>query len=182
MVTFVKGNIFNSSAQVITNTVNCVGVMGKGIALEFKTRYPEMFLDYKKKCEKREVKPGIPYIWEDEKTQILNFPTKRHWQNQSLIEDIEKGLKYLAENYIQLGIDSLALPPLGCGNGGLEWNQVKPLIEKYLAPIPDFEVYVYEPQSARTEIDFNSGFSKGIKTQLPDDGVAAKNMLTDELI
>ncbi len=152
MVTFKKGNIFNSSAQVITNTINIVGVMGAGLALEYKNRYPQMFADYKKRCQLGEIKPGQPYLWEDEHSQILNFPTKRHWKDSSRIEDIEDGLQYLANNYQQLEIQSLALPPLGCGLGGLEWEIVRPLIEKYLGHIPDLEVFVYEPdavQSAR---------------------------------
>lgn len=144
MIIYKIGNIFNSNAQVITNTVNCVGVMGKGIALQFKNRYPEMFLDYKKKCDSKEVKLGLPYLWTSEQTQILNFPTKGHWKENSKLQDIEAGLKYLAENYESLGIDSIALPPLGCGNGGLNWIEVKELINKYLGQLDLLDVYVYE--------------------------------------
>jgi O-acetyl-ADP-ribose deacetylase (regulator of RNase III) len=146
VVTFVKGDIFKSPAQVLTNTVNCVGVMGRGIALEFKRRFPRMFGDYRIKCEHGEVKPGQPYLWEDDATQILNFPTKRHWRDNSLLQDIEDGLKYLAATYEQMGIQSIAMPPLGCGNGGLNWTVVQPLIVKHLGPPPDLDVYVYEPQ------------------------------------
>ena len=148
MVTFVNGDIFSSPAQVLTNTVNCVGVMGKGVALEFKNRCPAMFNDYKNRCDRNEVKPGTPYLWEDDSTQVLNFPTKRHWREPSLVQDIVDGLKYLAENYGSMGIQSLAMPALGCGNGGLSWSEVRPLIETYLGPIPDLDVYIYEPQSA----------------------------------
>ena len=93
MVTFLRGDIFSSPAQVLTNTVNCVGVMGKGVALEFKSRYPQMFNDYKIKCDQGDVKAGQPYLWEDDSVQVLNFPTKRHWKDGSLLQDIEDGLK-----------------------------------------------------------------------------------------
>jgi len=146
VVTFVKGDIFKSPAQVLTNTVNCVGVMGKGIALEFKNRYPQMFNDYKAKCDHDNVKPGQPYLWEDDSVQILNFPTKRHWKDNSLLQDVEDGLKYLASSYEQMGIQSIAMPALGCGLGGLKWSEVQPLIVKYLGTLPDLDVYVYEPQ------------------------------------
>ena len=148
MVTFVRGDIFSSPAQVLTNTVNCVGVMGKGVALEFKKLYPQMFSDYKAKCDEGSVKPGEPYLWEDDSVQVLNFPTKRHWKDGSLLQDIEDGLKYLAESYEQMGLQSLAMPALGCGLGGLKWSDVQPLIEKHLGSISDLDVYVYEPQSS----------------------------------
>ncbi len=99
MITYKTGDIFKSNAQVITNTVNCVGVMGKGLALAFKNQFPEMFEDYKAKCDRGEVKPGRPYLWENNNIQILNFPTKRHWKQDSILSDVEDGLKYLAENY-----------------------------------------------------------------------------------
>ncbi|OFZ18855.1 MAG: hypothetical protein A2Z20_02510 [Bdellovibrionales bacterium RBG_16_40_8] len=92
VVTFVKGDMFKSPAQVLTNTVNCVGVMGAGVALEFKNRYPMMFEDYKAKCDQGAVKPGQPYLWEDDTKQILNFPTKRDWRSDSVFQDIERGM------------------------------------------------------------------------------------------
>ena len=148
MVTFTSGDIFSSPAQVLTNTVNVVGVMGAGLALEFKRRYPAMFEDYRARCERQGVLPGEPYLWEDDRVQILNFPTKRHWQNPSRLEDVDNGLQFLAANYQRLGIQSVALPPLGCGLGGLKWEQVRPLIVKHLGGLPDLEVYVYEPSAA----------------------------------
>lgn len=148
MVTFVKGDIFKSPAQVLTNAVNCVGVMGKGVALEFKNRYPLMFDDYKSRCDQGKVKPGQPYLWEDDSAQILNFPTKRHWKDNSLLQDIEDGLKHLASSYEQMGIQSIAMPALGCGLGGLKWSEVQSLIVKYFGSIPDLDVYVYEPHGA----------------------------------
>lgn len=150
MITFVQGSLFDSPAQVITNTVNCVGVMGKGVAREFKRRLPAMFEDYRAKCAAGAVRLGEPYLWEDDATQVLNFPTKDHWRGRSKLEYIEAGLRYLAENHASLGIHSLAMPPLGCGNGGLEWHDVKQLMVRYLEPLPDLEVYVYEPPGAAT--------------------------------
>ena len=147
MVTFVKGDIFKSPAQVLTNTVNCVGVMGKGVALEFKNRYPQMFNDYKSKCDQGNVKPGQPYLWEDDSAQVLNFPTKRNWRDNSLLQDVEDGLKFIAGYYEQMGIQSIAMPALGCGLGGLKWSEVQPLIVKHLGSISDLDVYVYEPQN-----------------------------------
>lgn len=171
MVTFVKGDLFSCPLQVLTNTVNCVGVMGKGVALTFKNKYPEMFADYKAKCDQKEVRPGIPYLWENDQVQILNFPTKRHWKEDSRIDDIEAGLKYLSENYETMGIQSIGMPALGCGNGGLDWSDVAPLIDKYLGPIPGLDVYVFEPQGIVAGGKKGSGSSKLDKT-IPD-GIAA---------
>lgn len=151
MITFVEGNIFDSPAQVLTNTVNTVGVMGKGLALEFKKSFPAMFGDYKKKCAAHEVQIGRPYLWEDDKTQILNFPTKAHWRDDSKLEYIEEGLKYLAAHYQEMGIYTLALAPLGCGNGGLRWADVKALMIQYLAELPDLEVFAYQPRQAENK-------------------------------
>jgi O-acetyl-ADP-ribose deacetylase (regulator of RNase III) len=156
MITYVSGNLFHSPAQVLVNTVNCVGVMGKGLALEFKQRYPEMFANYVACCERFEVKPGVPYLWENDEVQVLNFPTKRHWCENSQLADIEAGLKYLAKNYSTMGIATIAMPPLGCGLGGLLWSQVEPLIEKYLSDLP-LEVFVYEPRAgavAKNDSDY----------------------------
>lgn len=171
MVTYVTGDIFRSPAQVITNTVNCVGVMGAGIALEFKKRYPDLFNDYKQRCQKGEVIAGRPYLFENDKVQVLNFPTKRHWKNNSDINDIEDGLKYLAEHHADMGIFFLALPPLGCGLGGLEWASVKTLIDKHLGPLPDLEVLVYEPKVAQTQIPSDTKTSSSGKT---NSGIAAR--------
>lgn len=164
MVTFVKGDIFKSSAQVLTNTVNCVGVMGKGVALEFKNRYPKMFGDYKAKCDQGEVKPGQPYLWEDDSVQILNFPTKRSWRDNSLLQDIEDGLKHLAGSYEQMGIQSIAMPALGCGLGGLKWSEVQPLIVKHLGALPDLDVYVYEPKNFDSIIGDDQDLESQTKT------------------
>ena len=172
MVIYKEGDIFQSSAQVITNTVNCVGVMGKGLALAFKKKYPEMFRDYQERCHENQVKPGIPYLWENDRVQILNFPTKRHWREDSLISDIDNGLQYLAKNYDGMGISSLALPPLGCGLGGLHWADVKALIDRYLGSLDLLDVYVYEQK-----VSDQPFFKTNEILPLPDskgDGVAAQ--------
>lgn len=137
------GDMFTGSAQTLVNTVNCVGVMGKGVALEFKKRYPEMFEDYVRRCERKAVNLGEPYVYEDlSGRQILNFPTKDHWRSPSRLRDIERGLEYLVQHYKAWNITSIAMPPLGCGNGGLEWAEVGPLIYRKLHQLPvDIEVY-----------------------------------------
>jgi len=139
------GDILKSKAQTLVNTVNCVGIMGKGIALEFKKRFPDMFRDYEERCERNKVRLGKPYLY---KTlfgpQIVNFPTKEHWKSVSKISDIEKGLNYLVKHYKQWGITSIAIPPLGCGNGQLEWRVVGPLIYKLVKQM-DIPVEIYAP-------------------------------------
>lgn len=148
-----EGDILGSRAQTLINTVNCVGVMGKGIALLFKNNYPEMFDDYKLKCDKGEVKLGVPYLYKvSDSRWILNFPTKAHWRNDSNLKDIENGLIYLAKHAAEWGITSLAVPPLGCGNGKLNWDDVYPLILHHLRPLGiPIEVYVpfHESKAAK---------------------------------
>ncbi len=150
------GDMFGSDAQTLVNTVNCVGVMGKGVALEFKKRYPAMFEDYARRCERKLVKLGEPYLYKDRDVSILNFPTKDHWRSASRIADIEKGLTHLAEHFEHWGITSLSMPPLGCGNGGLEWSEVGPLIYRKLHHLPiDIEVYApYGTPSAQLKTEF----------------------------
>lgn len=129
MVKVKIGNIFSSKAQTLVNTVNCVGVMGKGIALEFKKRFPDMFDDYVKRCKSHEVKLGKPYLFKRLiPPWILNFPTKDHWRSVSRLNDIEEGLNYLTHHYHEWGITSIAVPPLGCGQGQLEWRVVGPIL------------------------------------------------------
>lgn len=106
------GNMFESNCSTIVNTVNCVGVMGKGIALEFKKKYPEMFMEYVLKCDRGEVKPGIPYVYQDNGISILNFPTKDHWRSPSRLSYVIDGLNWFVDNYEKYGIDSIAFPPL----------------------------------------------------------------------
>ncbi|MGN0374928.1 MAG: macro domain-containing protein, partial [Butyrivibrio sp.] len=136
------GNIFDSTCSTIVNTVNCVGVMGKGIALEFKKKYPEMFMEYVLKCDRGEVKPGTPYFYKDNEISILNFPTKDHWRSPSRLSYVIDGLNWFVENYEKYCIESIAFPPLGCGNGGLTWNVVGPIMYQKLSKLPiDIEIY-----------------------------------------
>jgi O-acetyl-ADP-ribose deacetylase (regulator of RNase III)/uncharacterized protein YwgA len=137
------GDLFESQAQTLVNTINCVGVMGKGVAEQFKKRFPAMFEDYKSRTDRKAVRLGEPYLYRDSSAaQIVNFPTKDHWRSPSRLADIERGLDYLAAHIAEWGITSIALPPLGCGNGGLEWSEVGPLIYHKLRELPiDVEVF-----------------------------------------
>jgi len=128
-----KGDLFESGMQTMMNTVNTVGVMGKGIALEFKRRFPEMFADYQRRCRAGEVRLGEPYLWRGlVEPWVINFPTKDHWRSVSRLADIERGLIYLAEHVTEWGVVSLAVPPLGAGSGGLDWATVGPTIYRHL--------------------------------------------------
>ncbi len=142
MITYVRTDIFESNAQVLVNTVNTVGVMGKGLAKEFKRLYPEMFEAYQHYCEKGQLTIGKLQIYRTPNKWILNFPTKKSWRYPSKIEYIEAGLKKFVGNYEKLGIQSISFPMLGCGNGGLDWQEVKPLMERYLKNLP-IDVYVH---------------------------------------
>jgi O-acetyl-ADP-ribose deacetylase (regulator of RNase III) len=126
----------------LVNPVNTAGVMGRGIALEFKNRYPEMFKTYQKKCENKSIDIGKLFLWNKEEKWVLLFPTKQHWRYPSQIGYIEEGLKKFANIYDKLGIESIAFPRLGCGNGGLDWNEVRPIMEKYLKNLP-IHIYIY---------------------------------------
>lgn len=142
------GDLFASRARTLVNTINCVGVMGKGVAEQFKKRFPDMFEDYKSRTDRGAVRLGEPYLYRDlSGAQIVNFPTKDHWRSPSRLSDIEAGLDYLAAHVAEWGIASLALPPLGCGNGGLEWSEVGPLIWSKLHSLP-IEIEVYAPYGA----------------------------------
>ena len=123
MIVYVSGNIFESPAQVIVNTVNTVGVMGKGIAKEFKRIYPDMFDKYRELCENQELNIGQLWLYKTSNKLILNFPTKKHWRSPSRTEYIEEGLKKFQEIYTKWGIHSIAFPPLGCGNGELNFER-----------------------------------------------------------
>lgn len=146
MVKIEKGKtIFDSSAQTLVNTINCVGVMGKGLALEFKNRYPEMFKKYKSFCDNGVFKPGVLWIYKaDDGKWILNFPTKIDWKNPSKIEYIEEGLKKFVEIWEDKGITSIAFPLLGCKNGGLDPDDVIPLMKKYLKQCEGLDVTIYD--------------------------------------
>jgi len=145
MIKVIIGDIFESQAQTLVNTVNCVGIMGKGIALEFKKRFPDMFKDYVRLCETKQVRLGRPYLFKRMfQPWILNFPTKDHWRSVSRLQDIIEGLRYLQQHYKAWGITSLAVPPLGCGHGGLEWRVVGPTLYRHLKVL-DIPVELYAP-------------------------------------
>lgn len=145
MIKTAAGDIFKSEAECIVNPVNCIGVMGKGLALKFKRKYNKMFIDYVMRCREDQVKTGQPYLYKAEDRLILNFPTKQHWRDPSKLEYIEAGLKYFARNYRTWEITSIAFPKIGCGCGGLDWEKdVKPLMYKYLGNLEDITVYLYE--------------------------------------
>ncbi len=151
------GNIFDSKAQTIVNTVNCVGVMGKGIALEFKQRFPDMYKDYVQACNRNEIKLGKPVLYKRTvEPWILNFPTKDHWRSVARLEDIKNGLEYLLSHYKEWGIESIAAPPLGCGLGQLEWKVIGRTLYRYLKAM-DIPVELYAPYGTPAE-ELQPGF------------------------
>ena len=149
MIEFKRGDILNEDAEALVNTVNCVGVMGKGVALQFKLAFPANFKEYAAACRREEVVPGKMFVHETGHLTypryIINFPTKRHWQGKSRIEDIEAGLHSLKQEIESRGIRSVALPPLGSGLGGLHWAEVRRRIVRELQALQDVRVVVFEP-------------------------------------
>ncbi len=172
MIKVLIGNLFESQTQTLVNTVNCVGIMGKGIALEFKKRFPEMFRDYEQRCKRGEVILGRPYLYkphgsllknsnqcsflpnEDNRPGsdkwILNFPTKDHWRSLAQLGSIIEGVQFLLDHYKEWGIRSLAMPPLGCGEGQLEWRVIGPTLYRYLKKM-DIPVELYAPYNTPHE-------------------------------
>ncbi len=152
MIEYKSGDILREDVEALINTVNCVGVMGRGIALQFKKVFPENFKNYAAACKQKEVQPGRMFVYETglltNPRYIINFPTKRHWRGKSRMEDINAGLKALVEVIHQYNIRSIAIPPLGSGLGGLEWADVKPCIETALNPLTEVRVMIYEPVGA----------------------------------
>jgi len=148
MIQYTQGNILKADAEALVNTVNCVGVMGRGIALHFKNAYPANFKAYAAACKRGDVQPGRMFVYETglpAPRWIINFPTKRHWRGKSRIEDIEAGMNALVAEIRARDISSVAIPPLGSGLGGLAWRDVRPTIERALADLPDLRAIVYEP-------------------------------------
>jgi O-acetyl-ADP-ribose deacetylase (regulator of RNase III) len=141
MIHITEGNLLQAQAEALVNTVNCVGYMGKGIALQFKQAFPANFREYEAACKAEQVQPGRMLIHDNGRLAlpyyIINFPTKRHWRAKSRLEDIRSGLDALVDDVRRLGIRSIAVPPLGCGLGGLDWDDVRPLIEQAFAALPD---------------------------------------------
>jgi O-acetyl-ADP-ribose deacetylase (regulator of RNase III) len=152
MIEYRTGDILRADVEALVNTVNCVGIMGRGIALQFKNAYPENFKAYEAACKRQEVQPGRMFVFETHQLTnpkyIINFPTKRHWRGKSRMEDIEAGLEALTDEIRKRRIRSIALPPLGSGLGGLDWRQVRLRIEAALRDLDDVQVTVFEPHGA----------------------------------
>ena len=152
MIVPTQGNLLEADAEALVNTVNCVGVMGKGIALQFKQAFPENFTRYAKVCKEKQMKPGHMLVVETDSMlnpkYIINFPTKRHWKGKSKMEDVEAGLVDLIAQVRHLNIQSIAIPPLGAGLGGLNWSEVKAQIVEAFAELPDVRVLLFEPKGA----------------------------------
>jgi O-acetyl-ADP-ribose deacetylase (regulator of RNase III) len=153
MIEFKRGDIINEDVEALVNPANCVGVMGKGLALQFKQAFPANFKEYAAACRRGEVEPGEVLLHQTghltNPRYIINLPTKRHWRDKSRIEDIETGLHSLRYEILSRGIQSVALPAIGCGLGGLPWSEVRPLIEKTLGALNGVRVVVFEPGDQR---------------------------------
>src|SRR6266849_997299 len=147
-IQYQKGDIFEAQAQVIVNTVNCQGVMGKGLALAFKQKYPDMFKVYQQECKTGKLGIGRPTLYQGSTPWILNFPTKDSWRADSKLEYLEKGLEFLVARYKNAGIKSIAFPKLGAQNGKLSWDDVGPLMARYLSQL-DIDVYIYIAEGDR---------------------------------
>ena len=152
MIEMTTGNIVEAGTEALVNTVNCVGYMGRGIALQFRKAFPENFQAYEKAVRQGEVRPGRMFVFETHSLvpprYIINFPTKRHWRGKSKLEDIRAGLKALIEEIQERRIKTIAVPPLGCGLGGLDWNIVHPMIEEAFSDAPNVRVFLFEPVGA----------------------------------
>ncbi len=160
MITFKTGNIFEEDIEAIVNTVNCIGIMGRGIALQFKKKYPANFKAYAEAAKHNEIIPGKMFVFENNKNSspkyIINFPTKRHWRDKSRISDIQSGLHALAKTIQKEKIQSIAIPPLGCGLGGLNWGEVRQLILNTFEKLPDINIIVFEPSEQSASLKLSS--------------------------
>lgn len=149
MIDHVEGDLLTANVDALVNAVNCVGVMGKGIALQFKCRYPDVFRSYEAACKRGDVKIGTMYVVKTNELNgpqyVVNFPTKKHWRQSSRLEYIEQGLTNLKEIILELGIRSIAIPALGTGNGGLAWLNVEPLILDKLSDLSNVNVKLFVP-------------------------------------
>jgi len=156
MIEYKTGDIIGENAEALVNSVNCVGIMGRGIALQFKNAFPENFKAYQLACQRNELQPGTLLIFKTNQISnpkyIINFPTKRHWRGRSRISDIEAGLEALVREIRRLGIRSVAIPPLGSGLGGLEWSHVRPMIQAAVRNLDDnVRVTIFEPREGGRE-------------------------------
>lgn len=183
MLKFVEGDFFDFDADIRVNTVNCVGVMGKGVALVFKQKYPDMYKQYVKDCKSKDLTPGKPTVWHEKDffqkdLEIINFPTKNDWKDPSKYEYIEDGLKWL-QNYLSGKNDLVVtLPALGCGHGGLDWNIVKKLILHYLSESPS-NILVFEPHTSKVTEESNY-LDKTSLDQLCDLGIEVLSITSDK--
>ncbi len=157
MFRLVRGNLLECQAEALVNTVNTEGIMGKGVALQFRHAFPEMYSAYRKACQAGHVQPGKMFIFELSSIMnpqyIINFPTKLRWRDKSRIEDIRSGLKALVTDVKRLGIRSIAIPPLGCGLGGLSWPVVRQLMQLAFEELPEVDWLVYEPSDYRNSVN-----------------------------
>ncbi|HEV8720572.1 MAG TPA: macro domain-containing protein [Candidatus Binatia bacterium] len=154
MIELTQGDLLKQDADALVNAVNCVGVMGRGIALQFRRAFPENFKIYESACKRAELRPGSMLVFETSRLKnpryVINFPTKRHWRDKSRLTDIESGLEALVVEVKRLKIRTIALPALGCGLGGLEWPEVRPRIEKAFSGVPEVHVWLFEPEDPPT--------------------------------
>jgi O-acetyl-ADP-ribose deacetylase (regulator of RNase III) len=164
MMRFTTGNLLGADAEALVNTVNTVGVMGKGIALMFKEAFPDSYADYARACDFGDIQIGHMHVFHRggflNPRYIINFPTKKHWRHPSKLEWISSGLRDLREVILKLGIKSIALPPLGAGNGKLDWDDVREEIETILSDLPDVDILVFEPTDRYQNVSKRSGVEK----------------------
>ena len=182
MITYKTGDILTESTEALVNTVNCVGVMGRGIALQFKRAFPDNFKAYAARCERNQVRPGQVYVFETGTVvlprYIVNFPTKRHWRGKSRIEDVEAGLESLVQEIRSRRIRSIAIPPLGSGLGGLPWHGVRTRMEAVLGALEEVEIVIYEPGGGPADV--RPDRSRDVPTMTP--GRAALVELLDRYL
>jgi len=167
MLRYIDISLFDSPAQTLVNTVNIVGVMGKGIALAFKQLYPDMFKEYQRLCQEGKLDTGILHIYRTPNKVIINFPTKKHWRQPSRVEYVKAGLEKFVANYTKYGISSISFPQLGCGNGELDWeSQVQPLMEHYLhrLPIPVY-IHLYTPNASFVPERLDTDYARQIRLE-----------------
>jgi len=159
VIRYKSGNLLDDNVEALVNTVNCVGIMGKGVALQFKQAYPDNFKDYEKACKKKEVQLGRMHVFQTGSLlyprYIINFPTKNHWRAKSELEDIKKGIEDLIKTIRELKIKSIAIPPLGCGLGGLNWQDVRQILINRLGNLQGIEIDMFQPAGSPPPEEIN---------------------------